>query len=326
MTVNESILSSLKHLQDLSEAEIEALADAVEAGKPLDYPYFRWTQHLRRYVMFYWALWLTPTMVWSANTMQHNASWAIIVAFLMPVVCWFLSPRLADVSPDVKESVRDVVRRLVHQDTACTIMKKYNVDENQASIYSFTKTMYRNAILTTLSIAVMFGAMTLFQTMMIDASVEKNKETFLQTIFATCCLAVLSIVYSKFYAFYTIQAHNNSKNFLEICYTKDGMQAGIRGKRVVVPLFGFLFWARPLGTYIKFSEGTSIYPRFLYFALVSNFITVFFYEKVQWEINLYHAFFLSFVNCIAVIMVISAYSTYKSGSVACAIDQIRNNN
>ncbi|TAE33353.1 MAG: hypothetical protein EAY65_04805 [Alphaproteobacteria bacterium] len=106
--------TTLKRLQDLSEAEIEALADAVEAGRPLDYPYFRWTQHLRRYVLFYWALGLTPTMLWSTNTMQHNASWAIISAFLMPVVCWFLSPRLADASPDVKESVRDVVMRL-HQ-------------------------------------------------------------------------------------------------------------------------------------------------------------------------------------------------------------------
>ncbi|TAF13373.1 MAG: hypothetical protein EAZ74_05840 [Alphaproteobacteria bacterium] len=110
----ESTSSSLKRLQDLSEAEIEALADAVEAGKPLDYPYFRWTQHLRRYVLFYWALGLTPTMLWSANNMQDSASGAVISTLLMPVVCWFLSPRLADASPDVKESVRDVVRRL-HQ-------------------------------------------------------------------------------------------------------------------------------------------------------------------------------------------------------------------
>lgn len=49
------MIQSLKPLHELSDVELEALADAVEAGKPLDYPYFRWAQHVRRYALFYWT-------------------------------------------------------------------------------------------------------------------------------------------------------------------------------------------------------------------------------------------------------------------------------
>jgi hypothetical protein len=115
MSMNEatSPQTTIKRLQDLSEAELAALADAVEAAKPLDYQYFRWTEHLRRYLLFYWALGLTPVMLWSASTMQDNASWATAIALITPMICWFASPRLAGASPDVRRNSRDIACVLI---------------------------------------------------------------------------------------------------------------------------------------------------------------------------------------------------------------------
>lgn len=113
---------SLKPLHELSGAEIEALADAVEAGRPLDDSWiFQFIQHICSYVLFYWSLGLLPQMILNG---KGNPT-IILVVFMMSIFCWFVARYIARRSKDIKESTRDIVLRIAHT-------KEYSSSSNNA--------------------------------------------------------------------------------------------------------------------------------------------------------------------------------------------------
>jgi hypothetical protein len=112
----------VRPIHELSDDQLSALIEKVEAAQPLNHRYFHWIEHLRRYLLFYWSLGVVPEMMHHASS--GNTSFSLLM-LLVPLICWFASPRLADAASDVKETAGDVIRRCARVQSVPSYMKHY---------------------------------------------------------------------------------------------------------------------------------------------------------------------------------------------------------
>ncbi|TAE80358.1 MAG: hypothetical protein EAZ74_04860 [Alphaproteobacteria bacterium] len=303
--------SSLKPLHEISDAELEALADAVEAGKPLDYPYFRWGKHVRRYALFYWttlllvmmgiSIYKTPTSY--MPLMAESSHWKMTL--VLAVITWWWSPRMANKSYDAKESVREVVYRLVRTNrkvkrsflgwrwyliTPSLIYGLFWL-AHEARLYPPITIVY---VLSTISTLLPYLCRENKRTQLTYADYQKNWHDLTDVR--------------------TRKAHQ--------------IQLGIHGKRKVLPVLGFVRWF--CSVRFSINGGGVIFLTLLcivmglfaiyYFLDSGNFQDFFVWYRIFDHVALLYGCLFLFLGHV---IILGQYGSYKTASICLSIMQIR---
>jgi hypothetical protein len=317
-------------LNELSDAELEALADLVEAGRPLDYPYFRWTQHVRRYALFYWAMFLFVIMgKWNFHDYQliisKSLHWQLTVC--IAIVTWWLSPRIADKCYDVRETVREVVYRLAKMESEVIKSDASKKEENRFWKWVACSALFNYVVFWLAHYAHLYPPVTAM---------------YIICIACILCIFIPSYSFRFFYHNKTIKHFDQSlksfcgKNVEHVITSKQyKLQAGIYGKRKVWPLLGFIRWffsiiprkGRSM-LFLPFFCAVAIVFNIYFFADLSQFNTLFYDDTHNFSIKKYFSKIcrllgFSFFSVMGVEITTITYMNYKTDTIWLAIKQIR---